>query len=149
MPKVSRSILINAPISQVFSYLRNPVNQLEIWPSMVDIRDVETDESGRTRFRWTYRMAAFTFEGETQEVEVIPEKRVIAKSSGGIPSTFDWQYQEEGGATRLTVDVEYEIPSALGRLATPFVTKINENSAETLLANLKARMESEQVSAAA
>jgi hypothetical protein len=38
--------------------------------------------------------------------------------------------------------VEYSIPgAAVGRLAEPVIHKMNEHEADTILANLKARME--------
>ncbi len=47
-----------------------------------------------------------------------------------------------GGGTRVSVSVDYTIPGAvLGKLAEPIVHKMNEHEAETVLANLKARME--------
>jgi hypothetical protein len=39
------------------------------------------------------------------------------------------------------MEAEYEIPGALGKLARPFLQKLNEREAETLLANTKTRLE--------
>ena len=42
----------------------------------------------------------------------------------------------------MTSETEYNIPgSLLGRVAEGFITKVNENESETILANLKARLE--------
>jgi hypothetical protein len=32
--KVARTIIINAPVEKLFSYINEPVNLPEIWPSM-------------------------------------------------------------------------------------------------------------------
>jgi hypothetical protein len=45
--------------------------------------------------------------------------------------------------TQVTFEIEYSIPiPLLGKFAEAFLVKMNEREAETLLANLKARMES-------
>jgi hypothetical protein len=53
-----------------------------------------------------------------------------------------WEYQSEGEATKVTFRGEYTVPiPLLGKLAEAFIVKQNENEAEVVLANLKARME--------
>jgi uncharacterized protein YndB with AHSA1/START domain len=44
--KVEKTIAINAPIEKVFAYVDEPANLLEVWPSLVDVKDVERLPSG-------------------------------------------------------------------------------------------------------
>ena len=142
MAKVEKSILINAPVEKVFDFMLEPTNILEIWPSMLEVKNVQSLPNGGYRYDWVYKMAGMRFEGQTETTEVIQNQRVVAKNESGIPSTFIWTYQPEDGGTRVTVNVDYTIPgAALGKLAEPIIHKMNEHEGETLLANLKARME--------
>jgi len=142
MAKVEKAITINAPVEKVCGYINEPTNLPEIWPSMVEVKDVQRLPNGGTSFRWVYKMAGMRFEGTTEDTEYVPNQRVVSKSTGGIESTFTWTFQPEDGGTKLTVEVEYTVPiPLLGKLAEAFIVKQNEREAELLLANLKAKME--------
>ena len=142
MAKLTRTININAPVEKVFAYASEPTNLPEIWPSMVEVKDVQPSPAGGYNFGWVYKMAGMRFEGSSTVIEYVANQREVTKSERGIPSTFVWTYRPEDGGTRLTVEVEYTIPvPLLGKLAEAFIAKQNEREAEVMLANLKARME--------
>lgn len=143
MAKVEKSILIDAPVEKVFSYVNeDPTNLLEIWPSMVDVKDVEQLPNGGTRFRWVTKLAGVRQEGTSEDIEVVPNQKVVSKTKGDVDSTATWTYEPEDGGTRVTTVTEYTVPvPVLGKVAEAFVVKANEREAEVLLANLKDRME--------
>jgi uncharacterized membrane protein len=142
MTKIEKSININAPVEKVFSYMAEPTHLPEIWPNLKNVKDVILAEGRVSSYHWTYRMAGISFEGEAKIIESVPNQLVVVQNSGGIPSTFVWNYQSEDGGTQVTVEVEYTVPSALlGKLAKSFLTRQNEYDAEKVLANLKAKME--------
>ncbi len=142
MAKLQKSITINAPVEKVFAYLSDPKNLLEIWPSMIEIKDVQPAATGGYNFGWVYKMAGMRFEGASETVEEIPNQRTVTKSTKGIESHFVWTYEPENGGTKLTVDIEYKVPvPLLGKLADSFILKQNDQEGDALLANLKARME--------
>ena len=142
MTTIEKSILINAPVREVFSYLEDPVHLPEIWPSMVEVKDVKPLPKGGYRYQWIYKMAGMRFEGETETLEFVPEKHLVTKATGQIPATFDYTFRAEDGLTKVEAKAEYEIPQKLlGKLAEPFIRKLNEREAETFLANLKDRLE--------
>ena len=142
MAKVEKTIVINAPVEKVFTYVDEPTNLLEIWPSMVDAKDVQRLPGGGTSFRWVYKMAGMRLEGTSETTEYVANQRTVAKTKGGVQSTITWIFQPEAGGTKVTFEAEYPVPiPLLGRLAEAFIVKVNEHEAELLLANLKARME--------
>jgi uncharacterized membrane protein len=142
MVKITRSIIIHAPVEKVFDYQSDPTNLPEIWPSMVEIKDVRPSASGGKDFGWVYKMAGMRFDGASETVEQIANQRLVTKSVKGIESTFVWTYYSEDGETMLTLEVEYNVPiPLLGKLAEAFILKQNEHEADVVLANLKARME--------
>jgi uncharacterized membrane protein len=142
MAKLSRSIHIKAPVEKVYNFLIEPNSLPEVWPSMVEVSNVQREPGGLHKFSWKYKMAGIIFDGKTEVVKVVPNQRVISESTGGISSKFDWTYHAEDNETTLKVVVEYTIPiPVLGKFAEAIVVKLNEREADTLLANIKDRME--------
>ena len=142
MAKVNKSITINAPVDKIFNYATDQTNMPEIWPSMVENKVLERLPNGGTKSQYVYKMAGMRFEGISIDTEFIPNQRTVSKTEGGIESEITWEYQSEGDATKVTFGAEYTIPIPLiGKLAEAFIVKQNENEAEIILANLKARME--------
>ncbi|MBA7530128.1 hypothetical protein ES705_22331 [subsurface metagenome] len=141
MAKAVNTINIKAPVEKVYGYIIEPTNLLEIWPSLVEIKDVQKLPSGGTKERWVYRMAGIRLEG-TSESEDTENQRVVSKSKGGVESTQTWVFQPEAGGTKVTFEVEYTVPiPVLGKLAEAIIVKMNEHEGKLILANLKARME--------
>ena len=142
MANVKKSIVISAPVEKVFEYINVPTNLTEIWPSMVEAKDVQRLSNGGNSFRWVYKMAGMSFEGVSEDTDVVPNERIVSKTEGGIESEVTWAIQPENGGSIVTFDAEYTVPiPLLGKLAEAFIVKLNENEAETILANLKSRME--------
>ncbi len=142
MTKLTKSILINAPVEKVFEYLTQPTNLVEFWPSMMEVKDIHAAGRVGDHYGWVYKMAGMKFEGKSECTEFAKNERVVVKSTGGLPSTFVWTYARENGGTKLTVEADYTVPvPLLGKLAEAFIVKTNEHEADTVLANLKDRLE--------
>jgi len=142
MIKAGSSITINAPIKKIFDYISEPTNQPEIWPSLMEIKDVQRLPDGKTKSRWVYKMAGIRLEGTSEGVESVANQRIVNKTKGGVESTQTWTFQPEAGGTKVTFEVEYTVPiPVLGKLAEAIIVKMNEHEGEVILANLKSRME--------
>lgn len=142
MAKIRKSISIRAPVDKVFEYAGNPDNLLEFWPSMADVENIKPVANGGAEYDWTYKMAGMKFKGHAKPTSFERNKRFSVKNETGIPSSFIWSFDGENGGTRLSLDVEYEIPhTLLGKLAEPFLVKLNEREADAVLENIKARCE--------
>ena len=142
MAKITKSVTINAPVEKVYAFMSEPTNLPEIWPSMVEVKDVQPSPAGGYNFSWVYKMAGVRFDGASETTEAISNQCVVTKSTKGIESTFVWMYEPEDGGTKLTVETEYTVPiPLLGKLAEAFIVKQNQHEADVMLANLKARME--------
>ena len=142
MIKAGSSITINAPVKKIFDYLSEPTNQPEVWPSLMEIKDVQRLPDGKTKNRWVYKMAGIRLEGTSEGVESVANQRIVSKTKGGVESTQTWTFQPEAGGTKVTFEVEYTVPiPVLGKLAEAIIVKMNEHEGEVILANLKSRME--------
>jgi carbon monoxide dehydrogenase subunit G len=142
MAEIKRSISINVPVEKVFAYIDDPVNFPEVWPSMVEVKDVEELPAGGRKFNFVYKMAGVRLEGTSETIEYVANQRIVTKSTGAVESKFVWEFLPEGEGTKLNVSIEYTVPvPVLGKLAEGLIVKMNEREADTLVANLKDRIE--------
>ncbi len=142
MAKVEKTVAINAPIEKVFDYVKKKTNLPEIWPSMVEAKDVRSLPNGGDSFHWVYKMAGMRFEGTSEDIEYVASQCIVSKTKGGIDSKITWTFQPEAEGTRVTFEAEYTVPIPLiGKVAEAIIVKQNNKEAELLLTNLKAKME--------
>jgi uncharacterized protein YndB with AHSA1/START domain len=140
--KVEKTITIDAPVEKVFAYVDDPANLVEVWTSLVEVKDVERLPGGGSKFGWVYKMAGVRFDGVAEAVEYVPNRHIVSKSEGGVSSTITWEFEPEGSGTKVTNVADYTVNlPVLRKLADSFLVKLNEHEGEVLLANLKARME--------
>jgi len=144
MPKIERSITINAPVENVFAYINDPELNPEWLPSMLEVKDVNITEQGvGSHFKWVYKMAGIRINGETTTLEHVPNQRIVVQSKVGINSKWSWTFEPYDNGTRLSLVLEYTVPvPVLGKLAEAVVLKQNEKEADAAMANIKAKMES-------
>ena len=141
MAKLTKSITIDAPVEKVFGYVSDSTNLPEIWPSLMEMKDVKHLPDGRTTDSWIYKMAGMHLKGTTT-TEYVENKSIISKTEGGVKSTQIWSFKPVDGGTKVTFEVEYTVPiPVIGKLAEAIVVKMNDHEGDVLLANLKSRME--------
>jgi len=142
MAKVEKTVTINATAEKIFNYISNPASLPEFWPSLIEVRDVKPLPNGGNTNRWVYKMAGMRFEGTSEDVERVPNQRLVSKTKGGVDSTQTWTLKSEAGGTKVTFSVEYAVPiPVLGKLAEAIIVKMNDHEGDLVMANLKARME--------
>lgn len=141
MEKITRSVVVAAPASAAFEFLADPANLPGIWPAMVETARCEVRPDGGHRFDWAYRMAGMVFHGRAETVEVARDRLRVDRTEGGIPSTFRWTFEPRPATTEVSLEVQYELPAVFGWLAAPLLRRLNAHDAETLLSNLKVRLE--------
>jgi len=141
MAQLKKTITIKAMAEKVFGYINERTNVPEIWPSLMEVKDMKPLPNGGYSNRWVYKMAGMRLEGTSEDVEYITNERIVSKTKGGVESTITWILQPEAGSTKVTFEVEYTVPiPVLGKLAEAVIVKMNEQEGESILANLKARM---------
>jgi uncharacterized membrane protein len=140
--KVQQTILINAPVEEVFAFVENPSNLPDLWPSLERITHVERQPNGWYSANYVYRIAGMRFEGHTDLIEYVPNQRIITRSKAGVEGTLGWIFQSEGGGTRLTIEADYtaSVP-VVGKIAEALLVRQHEQEAKILLANIKAKLE--------
>jgi len=143
MATVKRTVVIDAPVEEVFNYIADPMNEVQFIPSIVEVSDVTRTETGvGSHYRWAYKMFGMRFRGESTCTEYVPHERMVTDSRGGIVSTWTYTFQPEDGATKMTLTIDYTIPvPVLGKFAEALVLRQNEREADLAMANLKAILE--------
>ncbi|MDY6819883.1 MAG: SRPBCC family protein [Halobacteriales archaeon] len=142
MDEISEEILIEAPVADVFAYMDQPTNQLEISPSLTRAETLATLPNGGKRVAYTYTIAGFDLEGELEATEYEPDQFIRWEMTGDLTGTIEWQFEATDAGTRMTYATTYEMPNRIIEvLAGPFVSRYNERELRTTLENLKTRLE--------
>ena len=134
MAKVEKAITISASVEKIFGYLREPTNLPEIWPSLVEVKDVRRLPNGGNSDRWVYKMLGIRFEGTSETIEYLANQRTVSKNKGGIGSIITWTFQPEAGGTKVTFNAEYTVPiPLLGKLAEALIVMTSTISSPACL----------------
>ena len=138
MPKVDNEVIINAPVEKIYNYIAQPSNLQQIWPSLVEIKNQKLLPNGGYRYKWTYKMSGIHLTGEGECIDLIPNMALTSKNTGAIESTVRFTFLSKGIQTKVTLSIEYQIPSTLlRRVAEIIILKMNDKEAELILDNLR------------
>ncbi|MFH1381419.1 MAG: SRPBCC family protein [Chloroflexota bacterium] len=141
MAKITRNILIKAPVEKVYEYLSEPKNMLEWHPSVIAIRNI----SGRgenQQWSWDYKLMGLIFKGRVQVTRSVTNTERTIKTTGGLKSTRTWRFAREAGGTRLDYELEYKIPTpVVGKVGEFIALQRSERVVDMAMANIKERME--------
>lgn len=146
MPKVQASTVINISPEKVYDYVLHAAENGPIWiPNVAEHRNVSPPEPqvGQS-WDWTFNMMGVALRGRSELTRLEAYTRGEMKTSGSTNSTWVFTYAPEGSGTKVTAEIDYEIPSSvLGKVANRvLVERMNQKSAEEGLANLKIVLES-------
>ena len=146
MKTITRDIRVDTQVNRVFDFLVDPHNLPEIWPNIVEVKNVKKAKDNEGfNFNWTYKMSGTLFECQCDTIEYVPSDRIIVKTNKGLDSTVTWRFQSSGQATHLTLKFDYQIPSALlKRTKEEIVLQENEHELDAMLQNVKSRLELER-----
>lgn len=141
MFEVSEQIEIEAPLSEVFAYMDQPKNQLEITPSLARSEPLEELDNGGKRVAYTYAMAGVELDGEIRAIDYRPEEHVHWEMSGDLTGEIEWQFAGDEPTT-VTYVGRYDIPvPVVNAVVEPFAKRYNKRELRTTLENLKTRLE--------
>ena len=140
MTKVEKEVTVNASIEKIFSYISEPSNMPEFWPSLMEIKDIQALPNGGYSLRWVYKMVGMRFEGKGEYTKIVPNQYFVVETRGGIKSTITWTFRSKENRTRVTLTIEYKVPiPLLGKLAEAIIVKMNDQDCDLIMSNLRAR----------
>jgi uncharacterized membrane protein len=126
----------------VFAYMDQPENQLEITPSLTSSETVETLSNGGKRVAYTYTMAGVDLDGHIEAVEYDPDRRILWEMTGDLEGEIEWEFEADGDGTVVRYASRYDLPvPVLDAVVEPFAKRYNERELRTTLENLRTRVE--------
>ena len=138
MTRLAKSTTINAPVEEVFDYLKDPARSwVDFTTKVQDIK--RTPEGVGTTFVWESKVFGFHVTGTNEYTEVVPNQRLVVTASKGF--VFSFNLEREGAGTKLTI-TEEDIPANWVKAAVDAVAmKLTEHDIDTWLASAKAAVE--------
>lgn len=141
MPSYENSIVINAPLSDVFTYVNEPKTFPDWVHGMIDVHNVIGTGEGQ-QYEWTFKMVGMQLHGQSVAVNYIQDECAAYQSIGMIESIWTNIVEPSDGGTKLTIKVEYSIPApVLGKLAEALTLRRNERGLNATLINAKEVLE--------
>jgi uncharacterized membrane protein len=142
MATADKEIMIKAPPEKIFNYVLKPSNLLQIWPSLVDIKNERLLPNGGYSAKWMYKMSGMHFHGSSEVTDIHPNCWFTSTTHGALESAITWTFRSKENQTRVTLTVDYRVPSTLiGRLTEVIVVKLNDKEADLVLDNLRTKLE--------
>ncbi len=140
MTKLEKEVTAEAPIEEVFRYISEPSNLPELWPSLMEIKNVQLLPNGGYNIRWVYKMVGMRFEGGGEYIKIVSNHWIVIETKGGISSTITWTFRSKEDMTRVTLTIEYKVPiPLLGKLAEAVIVKMNDQEGDLMMAHLRTR----------
>jgi carbon monoxide dehydrogenase subunit G len=111
----SRSIQVETHIDNtpeaVISYIADVRNRTNYLTMLKSVSDIQGDPSAAgTTWKWEWSAFGLEFHGTGRCLEHEPGRHYRMQSEGDIRSTWTYRAQPEGEGTKLTVDLDYEVP---------------------------------------
>src|SRR5437868_5132623 len=118
MTKTSASIIIKAPTQKVFEYTASPDNGPMFIPNLNQNTNISvTPTQVGQKWNWRFNMVGVDLMGEAEVTRVEAPHLWELKTSGGSNSVWKFMFEEADGSTKVTLDVEYEMPQGvMGKL---------------------------------
>lgn len=140
MSRVQQSVVINSDPQRVMEYISNVQNHPAFIGPLKSVTNLRGDAKQKgTTWDWKFVMAGVEFAGKSETVEYVPGRQFSFKTTTGIHSTFNYRLEPAQGGSRLTIDVDYEVPKTLlAKLQTSVVERLNDAEGQAAVQNLKA-----------
>jgi carbon monoxide dehydrogenase subunit G len=145
VPTVTQTVDISAPVNRVYSFIADrPEGATSFIPGLNRIFNVSpaTADVGQT---WDYEFNWFglVISGQTRCTALDRPRRYQFQTMTGNRSTWSYRFEPKDAATRVTLDVEYDVPqNMLARYASQgTLEKMNQERAAEALSTLKGLLE--------
>lgn len=145
MSKVHKSVIINAPVGKVFSFVTAPENWTRYVTSLVAVTDQSPDlpAKGGT-FKWQYKMMGVKMSGKGEVSESVKNKVFGLRLTGKASINEHYEFESNpDGTTTLKVGIDYEMPGEMMQAIanSKLVEKLNAMESKNVLDKIKAMCE--------
>ena len=147
MSVIQRSIIIDAPMEQVFEVLEDPNHVPQYAPGVSRVDDVQrSEERVGDSYRTVCSVMGLDFPTKFTTLEYERPRKFIAQMDGAMTGDFTWTLAPQDGSTQMNLRIDYEMKGGiLGKaMDTLLVERMNQKNAERMLENLKMLSEASQ-----
>lgn len=114
MTRIEHSVIIQAPVEQVFSYAADYQKWSEWFEGVSDFNATTTVTHGNgARYAYRARVMAVSASVETEIQDFVQNRGWTGVSTKGLPHRTHWIFEPIGSATRFTYALEYHLPVPL------------------------------------
>ncbi len=140
MASIRRTIIINAPVEKVFSFMTTPGNWTRYVTSLSGVSNFSTEilEQGTT-YTWEYRMLGVKMHGTGTITQYAKNTAFGMKMAGTIPINEQYRFTPSGNGTELAMEITYELPAKIfEKIASiSVVEKLNQREAQNILEKIQ------------
>jgi uncharacterized membrane protein len=143
MSKVAQSVEVKCSPDSLMEYIVDVTNHPAFIGPLKSVTNVKGDvRKPGTSWDWVYNIAGVELTGKAETVRFVPAKEFVYKTTTGAISTFTYRADSAGPKTKLSLNVEYEVPTnALGKMKASMFERLNEQEGKRVVENLKALLE--------
>ena len=143
MSKVAQSLEVNCSAESLMEYIVDVTNHPAFIGPLKSVANVRGDvRKPGTSWDWVYSLAGVELSGKAETVRFAAGKEFVYRTTTGAKSTFTYAAAPSGSKTRLSLNVEYEVPTnALGKMKASVFEKLNDAEGKRVVENLKALLE--------
>jgi uncharacterized membrane protein len=143
MSKVAQSLEVKCTPESLMDYIIDITNHPAFIGPLKSVSNIKGDvKKPGTSWEWVYSLSGVELAGKAETVRFVPGKEFVYKTTTGAKSTFTYRADPSGGKTKLSLNVEYEVPTnALGKMKASVFEKLNDAEGKRVVENLKALLE--------
>ena len=141
MSRVTKVASIKAEPSKVLEYIANVKNHPAFISALKSVDNLHGDPKHVGEgWDFTFVMGGIEVKGKAETAKYEEGKVYSFKTTNGIDSTFTYSVASEDGGTRLTMDVDYDIPQNViaKMIDKAVVERLNDQEGDRAVENLQA-----------
>ncbi len=144
MSHITKVKYVKADAAKMVEYIADVANHPAFVSALKSVDNLSGDskEVGAS-WDWTYMMAGVELSGKAETTGYMAGQSYSYKTTTGALSQWTYSVEPAEEGTKLTVDIEYEVPeNVLGKIVDKMALEgINDHEGEQAVENLKAILE--------
>ena len=143
MSRVAQSLEVSCSPQTMMDYIIDITNHPAFIGPLKSVTNIKGDvKKPGTTWDWVYSLSGVELSGKAETVRFVSGKEFVYKTTTGAKSTFTYRADSVGGKTKLSLNVEYDVPTnALGKMKASVFEKLNDAEGKRVVENLKALFE--------
>lgn len=144
MFRFEKSIVVDAPVEQVFAYVVDPAHIPEYESGIPEVKDIQRLPDGRSAYTEVSKFLDLQVEFTCEQVEVVPNERIVATGHGaGLDDITTYRLERlADGKTRVSLVSENTLQAGpLEKFGEASFAKYFEHGVEIAMQAAKARIE--------